>query len=171
MDEFSSQMCAIAQIAQGQSDVVSVLHMSIGATQLQAIISLTGEIQTNRKAIERQTKAAADEAKIRCLQNALTNSGYGSFEYLCSYNAQSQQLSSNLHSRDLVASAIMTFLRDGTFFHPHGYVSATRDVTADEALAARAMFHTKLCEHLHGLTGKRPRLTILDDERFELSYV
>ncbi len=147
--------------------------MSIGATQLQAIISsfLKGEIQTNRKAIERQTNAAAEEAKIRCLQNALTNSGHGSFEYFCSFNAQSQQLSSNLQSRDLIASAVMTFLRDGTLIHPHGYVSATRNVTADEALAARAVFHTKLCEHLHGLTGKRPRLTILDDERFELSYV
>ena len=171
-----NQLVVRADIA----NAVSLINVCSNVMQLLSVEDLKNEVESIRTAIttqtaviEKLTKVTAKEAKIRGLQSALTNSAQGSFEYFSRYcsTQQGSQLESLWQSRDLVAFAVMAFLRGETLINPHGYVSSIRDVTEEEALAARALFHTKLCDHLHGLTGHRPSLRILDDERFELKYI
>ena len=112
-----------------------------------------------KSAVGNVGKSITNMAKLQSLQLALSNADMGQFKYCATPN---DMTSKPLTSMDIVPGILMSFTREyGARIS--GYIPSPGSIisynpTPAVVAQARSNFETALCDQIHGLTGKKPRV-------------
>ena len=120
------------------------------------------------------TSAVTKSSKVPTLQWAINNANFGTFNY---YEETNRVSSGNTSKSEVIVRQILLTFMQGCGCFVEGFVFTTinnryQQITAAEVAAARTAFHTALINHIHSLTGVKPRIApaASDTNKFAIYY-